>query len=118
MHLSMPLRIAFWQLMIGIVGGLLWWVLWGWKAAWAALFGGGIGALLSLYVALRFSAVDDASPRDRVSTFYRAEVMKFVLAVVLFSIAALLFADVYIPLITTFIAGLTAYWVALLRIKD
>ncbi len=118
MLLSVPLRIALWQLLIGVMGLLVWSVLGGWKEALGALFGGGIGALLSVYMALRLGAANDASLRDRVSTFYRAEVMKFVLAVVLFSIAALLFADVYIPLITTFIVGLTAYWFALLRIKD
>lgn len=118
MQLSMPVRIAFWQFMIGMAGLALWLLVAGWKEALAALTGGVIGALLSLYMAIRVSASSEDAPRDIVSTFYSAEVMKFVLAVVLFSIAALLFADVYIPLITTFMVGLTAYWVALLRIKD
>lgn len=116
--MSVPMRIAMWQLMIGISGFLLWLPFGGWRAALAALVGGGIGVLLSLYVAIRVGASSDDRPRAMLNAFYRAEAMKLILAVVLFSIAALLFADVYIPLITTFMVGLMAYWVALLWIKD
>ena len=48
------------------------------------------------------------------SAFARGAAFKLVLAVVLFSAAAIFLSHVYIPLITTFLATLAVNWLALL----
>ncbi|MDX1605658.1 MAG: ATP synthase subunit I [Candidatus Competibacterales bacterium] len=115
--ISAPARITLWQFLIGLTGSLLWLILGGAREGLAAFVGGCIGAILSLYVTIRVGS-SSGDPRVIVGVFFRALAMKLLLAAVLFSAAAIFFADVYIPLITTFMAGLAAYWIALLRIQD
>ncbi len=112
---SIPVRIVILQLAIGILGAGLWLALAGPREALAAFFGGAIGALLSLYFAIRvFMRARGSDPQGALRAFYTAQAMKTLLAVGLFSIAAVYFADVFLPLITVFIASLSAYWFALL----
>lgn len=118
MPLFIPARIVIWQFLIGIAGAILWGLLGGPRHALAAFVGGGIGAVLSLYFAIKVFDRRHTDPRATAGAFFRAEALKLVLAVVLFSAAAILFADVFIPLITTYAAGLATYWVALLRVEN
>ncbi len=110
-----PVRIVIWQLAIGILGAGVWLALAGPREALAAFFGGAIGALLSLYFAIRvFKQARGSDPHGALRAFYRAQAMKTLLAVGLFTVVAVYFADVFLPLITVFIASLSAYWFALL----
>ncbi|HUG98933.1 MAG TPA: ATP synthase subunit I [Gammaproteobacteria bacterium] len=84
------------------------------EAALGALAGGGISILLSLWMALRvFSVPAEAGPQAMFSAFVKAEAMKMVMAVVLFSAAAIFLSHVFVPLVVTFAATLVVNWLAL-----
>lgn len=84
------------------------------EAAFGALAGGGISVLLSLWMALRVFAVPaEAGPRAMFSAFVKAEAIKMVMAVVLFSAAAIFLSHVFVPLVVTFVATLVVNWLAL-----
>lgn len=115
---SIPARIVLLQFAIGAAGSALWFAASGPRAALAALAGGTIGAALSLYFAIQFMARAGADPRRLLQALMRAEAMKLLLAAALFAVAARLFSDTLVPLLTTFIAGLSVYWFALLWKTD
>ena len=111
---SVPARIVVWQLLVGLVGAALWSPM-GAQAAIAALAGGLASSLFSLQFALRvFSRSPDAPAGTLLRAFYRAEALKLALAAVLFVVAAKYFGHVFVPLVTTYIATLVVFWVALL----
>ncbi|MGD8380246.1 MAG: ATP synthase subunit I [Gammaproteobacteria bacterium] len=116
---SVVLRLIAWQLGVGIAAALLWLLVSGEKAALAALAGGAIGAVLSLYFAAQFLFRSRGREPGRViSTLYRAEALKLLLAVGLFSAAAVLFAREFLAVMTTFAASLSGYWLALIWTAD
>jgi ATP synthase protein I len=85
------------------------------EAAIGALVGGGISLVLTAWTAVRvFSVRPEAGPQAMLSAFARAEAMKIVMAVVLFSAAAIFLSHVYVPLVMTFVATLIVNWAALL----
>ncbi len=87
----------------------------GGNAALGALVGGGISVVLSLWMAVRvFSVPAEAGPQAVLSAFVRAEVGKMVMAVVLFSAAAIFLSHVFIPLVVTFVATLVVNRLALI----
>jgi len=116
--LSVPARIIYWQLLVALAGALLWWALGGGRAALAAFCGGGIGALLTLYAASRAFRRTGGEPRAMLGALFRAEALKFVLAVGLFSVAAILFAGEILAVMTTFVVSLSGYWLALIWTAD
>ncbi|MEW6169109.1 MAG: ATP synthase subunit I [Pseudomonadota bacterium] len=107
-------RIALLQVLIGTVSAALWAVFADARSGLAALAGGSIGALLTVYAAIKTFSVSAADARHAMMNFYRAEVRKLILAAVLFAVAVRFFADVFAPLVITFALTLTAYWFALL----
>ncbi len=107
-------RIALLQGLIGIAAAIVWVKLAGPKSGLAALIGGGIGAVLTIYAATKTFAAPASDARHAVMMFFRAQVRKLLLAVVLFAVAVRFFADVFAPLVTTFALSLTVYWFALL----
>jgi ATP synthase protein I len=112
---SVPGKILIGQLAVTVLAGLLWWLGSGGREAVGALAGGGISLVLTTLFALRVFAVPpDAGAQAMLSAFMRAEATKIVLAVVLFSAAAIFLSHVYIPLISTFLATLAVNWLALL----
>jgi F0F1-type ATP synthase assembly protein I len=111
---STPAKIIAGQLAVTVVGAFFWLLRGGADAGLGALAGGGISVLLSVYFAIKVFARPDSDPQAMLGTFFKAEALKLVLAVVLFSAAAIFFSHVYVPLITTFIGTLTVYWFALL----
>ncbi|MDX1443824.1 MAG: ATP synthase subunit I [Gammaproteobacteria bacterium] len=111
---SIPARIVFWQLMVGVAGAILSAALIGAKAALGAFTGGAIAALLSLYFAMKTFSRRGADPQAVVQAFYRAEALKLVMATGLFVLVAVFLADVWLPLITTFIASQAVYGFALI----
>lgn len=87
----------------------------GGEAAVGALAGGGISIVLSLWMALRvFSVPAEAGPQAMFSAFVKAEAIKLVMAVVLFSAAAIFLSHVFMPLVVTFAATLVVNWLALI----
>lgn len=112
---SIPARIVFWQFVIGIAGAAITWPLAGAKAAMGAFTGGAIGALLSLYFAIKvFDRRHGGHPQAMVRAFYRGEAMKLVLAAGIFSLVAIFLAEVWLPLIVTFMASQVVYGFALI----
>lgn len=111
---SIPARIVLWQSATAIAGALLFGLWLGLQAALAAFIGGAIGALLSLYFAIKVFSRRGAAPQAVVRTFFRAEALKLVMAAGLFSLAAIYLAEAWLPLITTFVAGQFVYGFALL----
>lgn len=84
------------------------------QAALGALVGGGISVLLSLWMALRVFAVPaEAGPQAVFAAFVKAEAIKMVMAVALFSAAAIFLSHVFVPLVVTFVATLAVNWLAL-----
>lgn len=98
-----------------LLGAVIWSLASGAEAGLGALAGGAISVLLTLYFAIKvFSPPADSEPHVLLAAFAKAEALKLVLAVVLFSAAAIFLSHVYIPLITTFMATLAVNWFALL----
>ena len=111
---STPAKIIVGQLGVTLVGAAFWLLRGGADAGLGALAGGGISVLLSVYFAIKVFARPDSDPQAMLGTFFRAEALKLVLAVVLFSAAAIFLSHVYVPLFTTFIGTLAVYCFALL----
>lgn len=87
----------------------------GW--AIAALAGGAIGIVLTAVSALRTGVVSaSGDPVAMAAAFYRGMLIKMALAVVLFVVVAVFFADWFVPVIAGYVVTLVAYWIALLRI--
>lgn len=86
-------------------------------SALAVLAGGGIGIVLTAISALRTGAVSAAGdPVAIAAAFYRGMLMKMALAVVMFVIVAVMFAEWFLPVIAGYVVTLVAYWIALLRV--
>lgn len=98
----------------GLVG-LVWFLLVDQQHALAALAGGGIGILLSAAVALRMAMSVGAEHEQIVRGFYRAMMLKLVLAAFLFVVVARWFAPWFGPVLTGYCVTLVAYWGALWR---
>jgi ATP synthase protein I len=107
-------RIALFQLLIAVAGAALWGFFQGWVSAASGFCGGLICAVLTYYTAVKAFGPASSDPQAMVMNFYRAESRKWVLAVVLFGFAAVIFKGVYAPLITTFAVAHVVYWFALL----
>ncbi len=107
-------RMARYQLLIALVSAAFWLFLEGPREGLAALAGGGIGALLTFYAGLKTFSASAQDAQHAVMNFYKAQVRKLVLAVVLFAVAVRLFADVFVPVVVTFCLTLSVYWFALL----
>lgn len=108
------MRMARYQLLIALASAAFWALLEGSREGLAALAGGGIGALLTFYAGLKTFSASPQDAQHAVMNFYKAQVRKLVLAVVLFAVAVRLFADVFVPVVVTFCLTLPVYWFALL----
>jgi ATP synthase protein I len=85
------------------------------SAALAVIAGGGVGIVLTAVAALRVGAAP-ADVAAMTAAFYRGMATKLALAVVLFVVVAIWFAQWFMPVLTGYVATLVAYWVALIRI--
>ncbi len=102
------------QSLVTIVAAVVWLMAAGSFSGLAALAGGGIAILPGAYFAIKvFSVPADAPLKMLANAFYKGEALKFVITVVLFIIALQWFADNFLPLVTTYIAALLVYWLAL-----
>ncbi len=107
-------RLAGWQLGLtvglaaaaGLFVGRIW--------AMSALVGGSIGIVAGLYQALRMLKVDASIDPERfLSGVYAGEALKIVLTVALFIAAIRLLPVELIPVMVTYAATYTVYWLAL-----
>ncbi|WP_293368213.1 ATP synthase subunit I [Nevskia sp.] len=106
-------RIALQQLVIGLLGAAFWFWIRDIQAGGSALAGGAIAATLTFYAALKTFGKHSDDPNRVVANFYRAQMRKFALAVVLFVVAVKIFGSNFAPLISTFAVALLVYWWAL-----
>lgn len=112
---STPGKIIAGQSIVTLVAAAVTGLWAGRDAALGAMAGGGISVVLTAGTALRvFSVRPEAGAEAMLSAFVRAQAMKIVMAVVLFSAAAIFLSHVYLPLVITFVATLAVNWVALL----
>ena len=111
---SIPARIILWQLAIAVASAALCGFWLGERWAAAAFSGGAIGAVLSLYYAARVFSRRGAEPQAMLRMMYRAEALKMMLAAGLFTVAAVVFAEEWLPLLMTFMASQAVYGFALL----
>jgi ATP synthase protein I len=111
---SVPGKIIAGQSGVTLVAAALYGLVAGADAAFGALVGGSISVVLSLWMALRvFSVPAEAGPRAVFAAFVKAEALKIVLAVAMFSAAAIFLSHVFVPLVVTFAATLVVNWLAL-----
>ena len=107
------IRLGVIQAMLTLLVAGGWWLAGG--SVPAALIGGGVVTVLSLYFAVRLFSVDAAQdPQAFLRRLYRAEVMKLVLVAVFFLVAAQQAPEQMAEIVTAFIAALLGYWFALL----
>jgi ATP synthase protein I len=107
------------QALTAAVAGLLVWIGWGPAAALAAMFGGMVVILPTLYFAAKvYLRAGNATAAEVLGTFYRAEAMKLVLTVVLFGAGAKWFGQHFAPLILTAIACMAVNWVMVAVTKN
>ena len=102
------------QLLVTLTGAGISLAFSGTQAAYSALVGGGVSALVTLYFASQVFSVRVGSPAAKIArTFYLGEVVKLLLTVVLLSIALLWLNVSPLPLLLAYMAALMAYWLAL-----
>lgn len=102
------------QSLVAALGGLIAWSVDGAQAAAAALFGGAVVVLPALWFARRaLSRPGALEARQVLGAFYRAELEKLLLTVLLFFIAALSFGKHFAALMLTCVACLAMNWVML-----
>lgn len=81
----------------------------------AAFAGGGISVLTGLFFAsAMFTFSRGGGPQRMLGAVYIAEIFKWALTVVMFSLTAVEFREQFLAVILTFILTLFVYWVALL----
>lgn len=100
------------QALTAAIAGLVVWIGWGPAAALAALFGGFVVILPTLYFAAKiYLGAGGTTAAEVLGTFYRAEAAKLILTTLLFWIGAKWFGQHFAPLILTSLACLAMNWV-------
>jgi ATP synthase protein I len=100
------------QAVTATVATVVVWMVWGHQAAFAALFGGVVAIVPTLYFAAKiYLRAGGATAAEVLGAFYRAEVGKLILTALLFVIGAKMFGQHFAPLIITCLACLAMNWV-------
>jgi F0F1-type ATP synthase assembly protein I len=82
------------------------------QAGFSALLGGIAWSLPSFYFTKRvFRAIANASPQGKLTSFYLAEIYKYLCSAVLIILMVKLLSIVAIPFISGYIVALFSYWV-------
>jgi ATP synthase protein I len=96
-----------------VAAALLGW-LWGRPQAIAAMYGGLVALIPTVYFAFRVFAKRNAQdPKMAVTAVYVGEIGKLALTALLFWIGVVLFAKQFLALMVTYAACLLAYWLVL-----
>ena len=112
--MSLATRIAWYQLLVGLVAGGIWWIALGKGAAISATAGGAASALVSFYTALKALGRQRQDPSAMLSDFYRAQAWKYFIVAVIFIVAIKIFGRQFLPFISAYLASLSIYWFSLL----
>jgi ATP synthase protein I len=100
------------QILTAVIAAVVVLIGWGRAAALAALFGGFVVVLPTLFFAAKVRLrAGQATAVEVLGAFYRAEVGKLILTAVMFWIGALFFGRYFAPLIITAVACLAMNWV-------
>lgn len=84
------------------------------RAAYSAVIGGGISAIVTLYFASRVFSARIGSPAAKIArAFYIGEVGKLLLTIILLSAALFWLPISPLPLLLAYMAALMAYWLVL-----
>jgi F0F1-type ATP synthase assembly protein I len=111
---QLPMRLVRTQLLVAVLVSLLWLLSSGLEPALASAVGGMISVITNLYFAIRsFSTGPGATPRQRMEALAKAEVIKFLLAAIMFALAAKYFSEYFMVLLGTWIATTAVYMFAL-----
>jgi ATP synthase protein I len=102
------------QVAILVVAAALAAWIWGRPQAVAAVYGGLVAVVPTIYFALRvFARRTTQDPKQAVTALYVGEIGKLVLTALLFWIGVVLFAKQFLALMVTYAACLLAYWLVL-----
>ncbi|MDD9893130.1 MAG: ATP synthase subunit I [Gammaproteobacteria bacterium] len=111
---QLPMRLVRTQALVAIVVSCLWLIFAGAEPALAAAFGGLISVVTNLYFAIRsFSLGPGATPQQRMQALARAEVIKLLLAAIMFALAAKYFSEHFVVLLSAWFATTAVYAFAL-----
>ncbi len=112
----MGLVIVLGQLGVTLLAGVLFLLASGFRAGYSAFFGGAIGTLASLYMAVSFfRAGAGADPQRILRGVYTGEFVKLMMTAALFVIVIVLFEVAFLPLFVAYLATFVVYWLALLK---
>ena len=108
-------RIILIQVAVAVVMALLMLAFQGLQAAASAFVGGAIGFFTSFVYAIKMLAPLGSEAKKIMRSHYSAEAYKLVVTILLFSLVFTQYKDVHVlPLMATYAATLTVYWVALI----
>ena len=105
-----------WQLLLGVVIGLVFFMLAGMTAAIAAFYGASVGFAGSFVFALVVFGFGNQSAENSMRKMFRAEAFKILTIGVMFYFAFAVLALPFMPVIVGFIATLIIFFVALLTV--
>lgn len=107
------------QVVISLIAATVAGIRGGEQHAVAALYGGLVAVVPAAFMAMRVfrASPGDASPAQFAAAFYRGELGKLVLTVLLFWLGVVLFADEFLSLMLTYIASLSAYWLVMASMR-
>jgi F0F1-type ATP synthase assembly protein I len=117
---KLALGIVYGQVGVTLLVSIAGWLLGGAQIGVAALVGGGIGTVSSLYVVLSTFRVDaDATPAIILRRVFRGEFYKIAITAGLFSVVLLNMDVAFGPMLGGFAATLVVYWIVLaIRLPD
>ena len=105
-----------WQLLLGVVIGLIFFMLAGTTAAIAAFYGASVSFAGSLVFAFVVFGFGDQSAENLMRKMFRAEAFKILTIGVMFYFAFAVLALPFMPVIVGFMATLIIFFVALLTV--
>jgi ATP synthase protein I len=111
---STAFRIVLAQLAMALAVGGVAWAVGGAGSGLAALVGGLINVVASLYFALQVFSGGVRPAQSVLRSFYIGEVVKFLITAALFGVAVALWRLDVLPLLAGFGLTLVVYWLALL----
>lgn len=107
------------QVLVTLAGGVIAYLLGGGQSAIGAVTGGGISFLATAYFALKvFSGGRGRPAKAIVRSFYAGEMQKILLTIALFLVAIIWLKVEFLPMFLTYMAGLLAFWLALLPVMS
>lgn len=113
MHLALALFAA--QAGVGATLAAAWQAAAGGYSGAAALYGALIAVVPGFYFAWRLLRYGTNAPAKRVArALYLGELGKLVLTVAMFLLAAVAFGEQFLPVLTTYVACLSCYWLAMI----